>query len=482
MCGLFGVYSPRGLTTPEVERLNKLFRVTRERGEDAAGYAVYYIGDDEAHCRRTLEIEYADRDNRFIEVSVGMPCIVIGNVRAEPTTEWIREKETSDVHPFTDGEWLVVHNGTIANDKGLEKEGFRKRDSKIDSAILPSLFTAYGDSPKTIAAGLRRVKGSYAILAMRESVGQERPILIAATNYKPLFTMRDDNTNVWFSSQANYIQQALHPPVGGGAVSLPAYSVTEYGPLKGPERGLIQRRVPILPPLPKGSESRTLIVASGGLDSTVVAAMLQHRKEVRLLHFAYACRAQEQEIYAIFAVSKKLGFEEPLILDVEHLFRQIAGTSPLLNKAVGIAQGHAGAEFAHEWVPARNLIFLSLATALAENEGYDSIVLGNNLEEAGAYPDNEQEFVNRFNHLMPYSVAADKQIVVEQPVGTYMKHQIVAEGLRIGAPLHLTWSCYEAGALHCGTCGPCTMRRLAFEMNGAKDPVEYAQAALPTDS
>lgn len=477
MCGLFGVYSPRGLTTPEYERLNKLFRVTRERGEDAAGYAVYYINDDQSFVKHTLDIETADEGN-FIDVAIGKPCIVIGNVRAEPTTEWVKEKTIRDVHPFSDDEWLVVHNGTIANDQALVDSGFPKSGSSIDSAVLPSLFSAYGNSLEKIAEGLRRVQGSYAILAMRKDVRTERPVLIAATNYKPLYTMRDTNGNIWISSQAEYTR-VLGWPAGGGPVPLDQYSVTEFGPAVGiVAPAVVQRQVNLRPPRLVGRDSRTLVVASGGLDSTVVATMLRHRKEVRLLHFAYACRAQSAEERAVFAIAQKLGLEEPLILDVELLFRQIAGTSALLNKATGIAQGHAGVEFAHEWVPARNTIFLALATALAENEGYDTIALGNNLEEAGAYPDNEQEFVNRFNHMMPFVVAADKQVTIEQPVGTYMKHQIVAEGLRIGAPLDLTWSCYEAGALHCGTCGPCTMRRLAFEMNGAQDPIEYAPAPL----
>lgn len=59
------------------------------------------------------------------------------------------------------------------------------------------------------------------------------------------------------------------------------------------------------------------------------------------------------------------------------------------------------------------------------------------------------------------------------PVGNLVKHEIVKMGLQIGAPLHLTWSCYEGGDKHCGKCGPCYMRKTAFEINGVKDPVEY---------
>jgi 7-cyano-7-deazaguanine synthase len=147
--------------------------------------------------------------------------------------------------------------------------------------------------------------------------------------------------------------------------------------------------------------------------------------------------------------------------------------SPLLRDDSNIAGGEEGAEFAHEWVPARNIVMLSIATAYAEAKGFDYIVLGNNLEEAGAYPDNEPEFINRFNDLLPFAVGDGKRVRVVMPVGNLMKHEIVDLGHRLGAPLDLTWSCYRAGDKHCGTCGPCFMRRTAFEINNLEEVIEY---------
>ena len=57
------------------------------------------------------------------------------------------------------------------------------------------------------------------------------------------------------------------------------------------------------------------------------------------------------------------------------------------------------------------------------------------------------------------------------PVGRLMKHEIVKQGVKLGVPYDLTWSCYSGGDRHCGECGPCTMRSLAFQRNGRKDPV-----------
>ncbi len=83
------------------------------------------------------------------------------------------------------------------------------------------------------------------------------------------------------------------------------------------------------------------------------------------------------------------------------------------------------------------------------------------------------EFIRLLNKVMPYAVGPNKHVELLMPVGHLVKHEIVKLGLEIGAPLHLTWSCYDNGERHCGRCGPCYMRRWAFRINGIKDPVEY---------
>jgi 7-cyano-7-deazaguanine synthase len=162
----------------------------------------------------------------------------------------------------------------------------------------------------------------------------------------------------------------------------------------------------------------------------------------------------------------------------------VIGASPLTDGTKGIASdgdGRAGAEFAHEWVPARNLIMLAIATGIAEAHGFDVLAVGTNLEESGAYPDNEMEFVKRLNALLPFAVGSRRKVRVEMPAGNLMKHEIVKRGVAVDAPLDLTWSCYHAGDHHCGQCGPCYMRRRGFEMNGLADPV-FAHEKTPRAS
>ncbi len=113
---------------------------------------------------------------------------------------------------------------------------------------------------------------------------------------------------------------------------------------------------------------------------------------------------------------------------------------------------------------------LSLAVAYAEAHGYGVVALGNNLEEAGAYPDNEEQLYIQLNDLMPYVTQNGVAVKIVQPVGHLMKHEVVRAGTECGAPYDVTWSCYHDGPVHCGDCGPCYMRQKAFERNQLDDP------------
>lgn len=384
---------------------------------------------------------------------------LIGNARAEPTTEWVKYKAEYDQQPYSVGKWTIVHNGTIANDKGL-RTGVHPTD--IDSAAIVETLCENEATmgPKTLGEyysvfvqSIHALKGSYAILAVHEDAPG---FIFTACNYRPIWIGKNDS-GVWLASEAsmlphNCVPQMQEPytcnMVCGHSTNLDRRSFF-----------LDEKKTP-----------RALVVASGGLDSTVAATVVQNLgMDVTLINFQYGCRAEEHELKAIKEISEAMGV--PLVLFPIPIYDP--SDSPLFDHTATIAGGEAGAEFAHEWVPARNLVMLSVATAYAEAKGFDYIVLGNNLEEAGAYPDNEPEFINRFNALLPFAVGDGKRVRVLMPVGNLMKHEIVALGLEQGAPLAHTWSCYKNGDLHCGTCGPCMMRRTAFSINGAPEVIKY---------
>jgi 7-cyano-7-deazaguanine synthase len=464
MCAIVGavVHIDKQIDSNEANRiLNVISSRSLARGRDGFGYSVLEDGAmwdpiayDHRDASRQTDWAPVEHFTRFMREYMPADGVVIGNMRAEPTTEFVRDKQRHDQQPYRQGNWAIAHNGTIANDKKLRNY---THPTAIDSAAIVEKLDVLDRTQMTptrqFAEMVKQLQGSYAILASYEHTPDQ---IYVAANYRPVWYARNAQ-GTFFASSRDYFPDDLTP------VMLEPYSVWVFT-----ARGAIRLDTVTVPPL---RDRRALVVCSGGMDS-VVAAMwaIRNGYHVELVHFTYGSRAQGPERNAIQSVAARLRvnlhFLPMAIYDPED--------SPLLQADSTIAGGEAGAEFAHEWVPARNLVMLALATAYAEAKGFEYLILGNNLEEAGAYPDNEPEFIARFNDLLPFAIGDGRKLQVLMPVGNMMKHEIVALGLDLGAPLDLTWSCYRAGELHCGTCGPCFMRRTAFGINNVADVIRYA--------
>lgn len=470
MCAIIGALL-REISRDRLAEVNHILayiaNASSERGRDGRGYMLYGGGGEEREYLRSTARLTSGNETKFIP-RIQHPAdtaIIIGNLRAEPTTEFVREKSVDDQQPYALGNWSIVHNGTIANDKELRTGALR---TTIDSAAIVEMLNIQGDTIKEADPLLRVVTkfegvinnlvGSYAILAHCTELPN---YILVAANYRPVWAIRTD-FGWFFASSRDYFPEEYVP------IMLEPYSITIFG---HEADGMVAQRKSLYKPV----EGRNaLVVCSGGLDSVVAAAYAKHclGYNIHLIHFVYGCKAEQKEVDSIKAVAGQLEVGYTIfpmnIYDPED--------SPLLDREQEISSrdsGAAGAEYAHEWVPARNLVMLSMATAFAEAKGYDTIVLGNNLEEAGAYPDNEPEFIHKFNKLLPFAVADGVDIQIEMPVGNLMKHEIVALGHEIEAPMHLTWSCYSAGDKHCGHCGPCFMRRTAFNINNIPECITY---------
>lgn len=443
------------------ERLKAMITRGEERGRDSFGMVIL---TRDSHFRIIKERGPATQALRGLKgfIDRETSAIIINN-RAEPTTEYVIDKSLDDVQPMV-GEYIAVtHNGLIANDKELTARFGLERKSTIDTAVLPPLLEkAWDGTAEGLRDVLRLVVGSFAL----GIIDRRRPgRLWLATNFKPLYVMWDQELGaLFFASMDKHLGDPNAPPWASGVVKkIKPYTLVEVGDdYTWHEVTLRETR-----------GRRVLVVASGGLDSTTAATyLLRQGYEVTLLHFNYGHVAEDPEARAVRRIADHLGV--PLI-EVSMDFFRIVRHSPLLGEGEinRFDNGRSGAEFAHEWVPARNLVFTALAVAFAEAYGYDYVALGINLEEGGAYPDNEMEFIKLLNEVMPYAVGPNRSVELLMPVGNLVKHEIVKLGLEVGAPLHLTWSCYDKGPKHCGRCGPCFMRRWAFKINGVRDPVEY---------
>jgi 7-cyano-7-deazaguanine synthase len=462
MCAIIGALV-WGLTTPEARSqanslLNHIVAHSHKRGRDGRGFLTNY-GDDIVIEKSTDRKDAKDwAPVEFFKGDVSSATF-ISNLRAEPTTEYVADKSQDDQQPYSAGHWSIVHNGTIANDKALRTG---KVPTRIDSAAIAEVLDANpcdGSNAYRTALhfieGVKRLKGSYAILATHS---EQKNHLLVAANYRPIWFVVTE-VGVFFASARHYFPDNMTPRMVD-PYSVMSFYFSDHLEIRGESLYDV------------GARSKALVVCSGGLDSVVAATYVKKviGVETELIHFCYGSRAEGPEVIAVQAAADALGV--PCTVFPLPVYKP--SDSPLLQADSKIAGGEEGAEFAHEWVPARNLLLLSVATAYAEANGFDTIVLGNNLEEAGAYPDNEPEFIAKFNDLLPFAVGDGKRMRVMMPVGNLMKHEIVALGHRIGAPLDKTWSCYRAGEQHCGTCGPCYMRRTAFDINGLEEVISYS--------
>ena len=186
--------------------------------------------------------------------------------------------------------------------------------------------------------------------------------------------------------------------------------------------------------LPRIQNNKVAISASAGLDSTTVAYMLKEQGyDVTLIHFKYDCLAQTREVKAIHKIAEQGRFD----LEFIQMPNVMRGT---ITEGTYHKSQIEGTEYAMDWVSGRNLLMLSILTAWAEANVYGYIAFGGNLEESGAYPDNEQEFGRKFNEILPFATQNKVKIELLQPISTMMKHEIVKEGVRLNVPYELTWS------------------------------------------
>jgi len=359
----------------------------------------------------------------------------LGNWRATPTTE----VEAAQSQPYA----RIVHNGTIANDRELGNS-----EGNVDSMVLEHVLDR--SSLEALRDSLTAIQGSYALAVAADNT------IYLATNYKPIYVLQLEHAR-YFSSMERHLLPLCE--FGVRPQRIEPYTVTD---LRTGRTLKVSRE----------TNQRALVIASAGLDSTTAAYLLKDEGyQVDLLHFGYGAQAGTREHTLIREIARDLGAQ---LVNLTIDYSKFAGSSPLLNDS-DIAAGESGAEFAHEWVPALNLLMISHAVAYAEANGYTYIALGHNLEESGAYPDNEEEFTKLLNDSLDYAVHDGGHVVLMAPVGNLMKHEIVKLGLELGVPYQYTWSCYRGGDKHCGNCGPCFMRMTAFERNGTTDPAPYEE-------
>ena len=139
-------------------------------------------------------------------------------------------------------------------------------------------------------------------------------------------------------------------------------------------------------------------------------------------------------------------------------------------------EGDLSGEIPITYVPARNIVFLSIAAGLCESVDADRIYIGANAVDYSGYPDCRPEFFEAYQEMLAKGTKAGVEghpISVVTPILHSTKADIVRLGKRLGAPLELTWSCYNGGDKACGHCDSCRLRLKGFEEAGYRDEIEY---------
>lgn len=211
---------------------------------------------------------------------------------------------------------------------------------------------------------------------------------------------------------------------------------------------------------------------SGGMDSTLVAYIMRSRGyEIVALHFNYGQRTVAKELEAYRGVCDDLGVSEKYEIDLD--FFKTIGASALTDYSIEVPTGGIEAGVPITYVPFRNGIFLSIATAIAEKEGCEVIAIGVVEEDSSGYPDCREAFIDTFAKAANLGTKETTHIAIEVPLVHLQKSQIVQEALKLGVPLHLTWSCYQSDERACGVCDSCRLRLRGFERAGVADPIDY---------
>ncbi|HEY0595204.1 7-cyano-7-deazaguanine synthase QueC [Sphingopyxis sp.] len=226
---------------------------------------------------------------------------------------------------------------------------------------------------------------------------------------------------------------------------------------------------------------KTLIVLlSGGLDSMVCAGLAREAgARIVALTIDYNQR-HRVELESAARIAGYVGAAEHIVLPLD--LRRFGGSALTADIDVpkdGVPEVAGGSEVPVTYVPARNLIFLSLTLGLAEARQAQDIVIGVNALDYSGYPDCRPEFIAGFEDLARLATRdGDKGVEfrIHAPLQHMTKADIAAEAARLGMDAGMSWSCYDPTpeGLHCGSCDSCRLRSKGFADAGLVDPTRYA--------
>jgi len=222
------------------------------------------------------------------------------------------------------------------------------------------------------------------------------------------------------------------------------------------------------------SEKRLAVcLVSGGMDSCVTAAIAhEENDEIAFLHISYGQRTERRERECFDKIADHYHVASRLVVTLEQL--TLIGGSSLTDQRMAVTPADLDARgIPSSYVPFRNAHLLATAVSWSEVIGSSSIYIGAVAEDSSGYPDCRPEYYSAFQKVIDVGTKPETNIIVKTPVIAMKKSEIIIRGLEMGAPLELTWSCYQESEQACGRCDSCALRLRAFREAGVADPIRY---------
>jgi len=217
-----------------------------------------------------------------------------------------------------------------------------------------------------------------------------------------------------------------------------------------------------------------VILMSGGLDSCVTAAAARGDHDLALFHANYGQRTLARELVAFRAQAAFYGAKRTLEADLA--FLGIIGGSSLTDFSSPVPTGEEEPfGIPSTYVPFRNSVFLAAAVAWAEVLAAAAVFIGANILDSPAYPDCRPEYFAAYNRVVGLGTRPETRLTIHTPLIDLDKAGIIRLGLSLGAPLELSWSCYQNDEEACGICSSCRLRLKGFAEAGVPDPIKYQQ-------
>jgi 7-cyano-7-deazaguanine synthase len=222
----------------------------------------------------------------------------------------------------------------------------------------------------------------------------------------------------------------------------------------------------------KNKNKKAICILSGGMDSTLATYIAKNDGyEIIAVHFNYGQRTEQKELDAFRKICNELNIIKKYEIDIP-FFTQI-GTSALTDNTIDIPINGIQEGVPVTYVPFRNGIFLSIATAIAEKHEAQALFIGVVQEDSSGYPDCTDTFINKIQNAMNQGTKDETNLEIVTPLVHMSKAQIVQKSLQLNVPLKYTWSCYANEHKACGVCDSCRLRLNGFKLAGVVDEVEY---------